>query len=335
MTTLDFRRNDLEAIAKNILDMHPDPVPYFRLLRDVLQQEPNETAYCAAKEGLQKSKWVMQLESSQLADGTWGRFHTRDSQVKQPFPTTELAIAIALDLGLDKHNSTLQRVLPVLLTYMDGTQTWPDPPEKHDNPRAWFIHTQHFSAATLALIEQHHPHLDAFWELWTEALQETFRSGVYDRQREIAVLNKLLDCRTKNPVPFHKRYPLLILSATHNQLPEDLERKMLDYVMHKPAGIYYVYEKNISSLLPILSKDFWGWFRAHKLLSRFRLWKTLSIDAVNWIWSQQTEDGFWDGGNNIARKPYTSFPLSESWRQPKNRIIDSTVEVLGLLSKAC
>jgi len=45
------------------------------------------------------------LKCSQMADGTWGRFHTRDSRVKQPFPTTESAIATALDLGEALHNA--------------------------------------------------------------------------------------------------------------------------------------------------------------------------------------------------------------------------------------
>lgn len=137
----------------------------------------------------------------------------------------------------------------------------------------------------------------------------------------------------RNPVPFHVRYPLLILSATNNQLSGDLERKMLDYVMHAPSGIYYVYQQEISVLSPILSKSFWGWFRAHQLLSRFCLWRELSTEAVNWIWSQRTEEGLWDLGSKVARKPYAGFPLAESWRQPKNRVIDCTVEALGLLSK--
>ena len=182
-------------------------------------------------------------------------------------------------------------------------------------------------------IDRFHPQLDAFWSLWAQALHDAFQSGSYDRMREIAALNELLDCRMKNPVPFHKRYPLLILSATRHQLSDDLERKMLDYVMHTPSGIYYVYEKNISINPPILSRDFGGWLRAHQLLSRFRLWTTLATEAVNWIWAQRTDEGFWDVGSSIARKPWTSFPLSESWRRPKNRIIDSTVEILGLLSK--
>jgi len=56
------------------------------------------------------------------------------------------------------------------------------------------------------------------------------------------------------------------------------------------------------------------------------------MDAVNWIWAQRTPEGFWGLGSRIGRKPWTSFPLSESWRRRQNRVIDCTVEVLSLLS---
>jgi hypothetical protein len=331
---LDFNENDLKTTAEKILELHPDPVPHFRLLRDVLRLDPANPVCQAAKTNLLESKWIAQLKSSQWTDGTWGRFHTQDSSVKQPFPTTESAITTALDLGLDRHDPVLQKVLAVILDYVDGKTSWPDHPEKHDNPLAWFVWVKHFSAAVLALIDKHHPRLDEYWDLWSEALKSAFRSGEYDRQSEITALNSLLKCRMKNPVPFHKKYPLLILSATGNQLSGDLERKMLDFVMNAPSGIYYVYGKDISVLPSIHSRDFWNWCRAHLLLSRFRLWQELSTEAVNWIWAQRSAQGFWDLGSKIYRKPFTSFPLSESWRRPENRIIDSTVEMLGLLSRS-
>ncbi|MBN2004217.1 MAG: hypothetical protein JXA21_12750 [Anaerolineae bacterium] len=331
---LNFTQNNLKTMAEKILEMRPDPIPRFRLVRDVLRLDPGDAVYRDAESAAKESKWVALLRDAQLADGTWGRFHTQDSRLKQPFPTTEVAIAIALDSGLDKHTLLLQKTIGTIVEYVDGETVWPDTPEKHENPLAWYVWGRHFSAAVLALIDRQHPRLDEFWNLWAEAMRAAFHSGSYDRQKEIEVLNLLLECRMKNPVPFHKKYPLLILSATNNRLPEALERQLLDFVVNSPEGIYYVYAKTIHAPVPpILSKDFWHWFQAHKLLSRFPLWRTMSEDAVNGIWAQRTGDGLWDLGGKIARKPFTSFPLSEAWRRPENRLIDSSVEILTLLSK--
>ena len=51
-TMLNFTQRDLEAKAENLLTMHPDPVPRFRFLRDVLWLEPMDTAYRAANKNL-------------------------------------------------------------------------------------------------------------------------------------------------------------------------------------------------------------------------------------------------------------------------------------------
>jgi hypothetical protein len=330
---LNFTPNDLKASAEKILALHPDPVPRFRLLRDVLHLDPASADYRQAENALQGSKWIALLQNSQCPDGTWGRFHTQDTRVKQPFVTTEAAITTALDSGLDQHSPILQKVQGVLVEYVDGKISWPDPPEKHDNPLVWYVWVRHYSAAVLSKINPRHPSLDEFWNIWAEAVKASFHSGIYDRQSEIETLNSLLKCRMKNPVPFHTKYPLLILSATDRQLPGNLERMLLDFVVHAPMGIYYVYDKAISMQPAILSKGFWGWFRAHQLLSRFPLWKQLAQDALNGLWAQRTLQGFWDLGSKVYRKPYSSFPLSKTWRHSENRMIDCSVEILGLLSR--
>jgi len=331
MVSLSYTSNDLQAIAEKILDLHPDPVPRFRLLRDVLRLDPASPVYQQAQAALQDTGVVRLLESSQLPDGTWGRFHTQDTSVKQPFATTEAAIAAALVSGLDMHSPILIKTQAAILDYMSKKTCWPDPPEKHDNPLAWYVGVPHYSAAVLSQIDPFHPGLEPFWNLWAEAVQLAFQSGSYDRQKEIEALNVLMNCRMKRPVPFHSKYPMLILSATRNQLPADLERRVLEFVMQYPPGIYYTYDRPIHTPPGIQDKHFWGWTQAHLLLSRFRLWKEMAVDALNGIWAQRDEHGFWDLGNKMARKPFTNFPLSESWRRPVNRIMDYTVEMMSLL----
>lgn len=331
---LDFTLKDLKAAAGKILALNPDPVPRFRLLRDVLHANPASNDYRRAEKSLQTSKWIALLKSSQQPDGTWGRFHSQDTTVKQPFLTTEAAVATALACGLDGRSPILRKLQKTLLKYMDGRLCWPDPAEKHDNPQAWFdVVVPYLSAGVMAQIERCHPRLEKYWAVWAEAVKIAFQSGKYDRRKEIEALNRLQKCRRKNPGPFHVKYPLLILSATEHRLPASLERRLLDFVLHFPSGIYYIYDKKISEPSPISSKRFWGWFQAHKLLSRFRLWRELAEDAVNWIWAQRTEDGFWDLGRKVYRRPHSSFPLSESWRRPENRKIDCSVEMLVLLAE--
>ncbi len=326
-----FTQRDLITAAEQLLEMKPDPVPRFRLLRDVLRLDPSDPVCRQAESALQQSKWVNGLREAQLPDGTWGRFHTRDSRLRSPFPTTEIAITLALAYGLDLQSPILDRAAGKILEYVKGRSTWPDPAEKHDNPLAWGVWVRHFSAAVLAQMDKHHPALDEFWHLWAEVVTASFHSGSYDRDVEIKALNRLTNCRMKDPVPFSRKYPLLILSATGNRLPEALEKNVLGTLLRAPEGIYYVCPGPLNALPPISSRTFWSWMQGHALLSRFPLWKTMCAETANWIWSQRTENGFWDLGGTISRKPFTRFPLSESWKRPENRLIDSSVEILDLL----
>lgn len=48
---LDFTRADLRNTAERLLTMHPDPVPRFRLLRDVPRLDPEDALYREAERG--------------------------------------------------------------------------------------------------------------------------------------------------------------------------------------------------------------------------------------------------------------------------------------------
>jgi hypothetical protein len=84
----------IEEAAKKILTGNPDTVVRFRLLRDVLRRPPDSAEVTRAKTNLSKSRWVQELQKEQWDDGSWGRFHTEDTSVKQKIATTEVGRSI-------------------------------------------------------------------------------------------------------------------------------------------------------------------------------------------------------------------------------------------------
>jgi hypothetical protein len=328
---INYTKQDLVNIANKLLEMDPDPVPHFRLLRDILKVDQESRSYIEAKAAVQQSKWVRLLQDSQLDDGTWGRFHTQNTRVKQTFPTTETAIATALACGLDKDSDLLKATVSFILDHLDGKTTWTDPPEKHDNPDAWPVGIRHISAANLALIDNAHPYLDEFWTYWVKTASAAFASGQYDRKAEIQTRNDLDNIKRKNPGAFHTKYHLILLSSTAKTLPINLERLILDYVMDAPHGIYYTYEKHINIFPAIHARWFVSWLLAHKLLSRFPTWRKVGSPALNWIWDQRSPEGFWNFTGYRPWKPVSYLPVSENWRKRKNRVIDCTLLALDVL----
>lgn len=329
--TLVFNQISTGALAHKILDLRPDPAPRLRLLRDVLRCPPEDGDVRQAEQEVAQSKWVTELAQHQQPDGTWGRFHSQDSQVKTPFPTTEYAIRRALALGLDRHSPILQKAAAFIADHLDGNSTWSDPPEKHDDPRVFPYNIRSISAGMLALIDREHALLEPLWQHWAKLLAAAFAEGDYNPRTELACQQELSGISSKRLMPFHVYYPLLILSATRNMLPLDLEDQMLAYLLHKPDGIYYIGDLRLDTLPRLDDPKFFDWLYGHEVISRFERWKAFAPHFMNWLWSQRGANGLWRMGPGVAHS--YAFPMSESWRNPENRDIDCSVRILCLFQR--
>lgn len=82
---------DVRDLAYRLLDSNPHPIPRFRTLRDILRVPQQDSEYKLLQQAVADSSFVKELAQSQETNGTWGRFHTRDTKSKRKFPTTEMA----------------------------------------------------------------------------------------------------------------------------------------------------------------------------------------------------------------------------------------------------
>jgi hypothetical protein len=80
-------------------------------------------------------------------NGTWGRFHSRDSSLKSRFPTSEIAIRRDLALGLEKDNPVLEQAVKFLQKVLEGKAAWSDRLEKSEG---WPIMFDAVTSGTLA-----------------------------------------------------------------------------------------------------------------------------------------------------------------------------------------
>ena len=129
---------------------------------------------------------------------------------------------------------------------------------------------------------------------------------------------------------------MILLAPTDkvSYISDTADQALVDYCMNYAEQIYYVYNCKISDFVPIEikrkdSRDFCHWLRALSLISQFKGWMRYKDRYNDWILKQRNEEGFWE----LPRKPNRyDFPLSDSWRSRKNRIIDSTIMVLRFLN---
>lgn len=320
-----MRAARIPEIAARILESNPDPVVRLRLQRDVLQIPAPELL--AAKEGVNANPWVQQLAAEQHPDGSWGRFHSRDSKAKQKIITTEFGMARGLALGLDASHPLFCRAVDYLTQLLRGALEFPDRPENNDR---WPVGVQLFVAASLAQLKPNHPFLDPPWELWAEIVGRTFASGTYDPEAEIRAHHELTGATVKDSyLVLNNKYTLALLSARLDDLPPKLAASLLDWVWEYPRGLGYV--GGVPSSLPVNASpgEMDRWFSTHELLAHFPGWKKRAGRLVTWLWAQQDPEGLWNLG---PRSPGSHvFPLSANWRKPQHRKFDWTTRVLTLL----
>ncbi len=330
---MNLTQNQVTQTANDLLSLHPQPIPRFRLLRDVLQRSPGDPALQQARQSAFQHPHVAELYETQEENGVWGRFHTQDTTVKKRFVTSECAIERALALGLDKDSPLLQRTIRFLTAHIAGQPCWSDPPEKHDNPLLFPYFTRLVSAANLALIDHDHPLLDEPRRVMVDMLIISFRSGTFRAEDAVRARTEVTGILSKTPEGFLLcKYGLVILSSAGQALPQDLEDCLLGYVFQNPKGVYYLFDKNLQVSLPIDHPKFVCWLATQEVLSRFAGWKRHAAQAIEWIWSQCNADGFWDFGSRAWKGNY--FPLSGDWRRKEDRLVDCTVRILALLRRS-
>jgi hypothetical protein len=327
-----FHLDEITCLAESLLAKNPDPIPRFRLIRDVLALPNTDPRWIESQRAAAKSPWVVELEDTQQENGTWGRFHSQDTTVRQRFVTTECAVQRALLLGLDKNSDLLKRAAAYMVRHLCGEEEWSDPPEKHDG---WPVNIRFVTAATLSRIDPDHPELEPIWKVWAEITSRTFHGGEYDAGAEAQAHRDLLGIRSKHKyLKLWMMYPFLILSSTRHRLPDDLEAALLNWSWTHEQGMYYAYSQRLDQFPAIGSHHFLSWLVAIELLARFKTWReTMGRDALAWLWEQRNRGGLWDLGPKVSRLPH--FPLSDGWRKPLNRQIDSSTRILTLLRCSC
>ncbi len=318
----------IRDLAWRILELDLTPVVRYRLLHDVLCLSSENPEVAKVKKKLDESPHLQVLGAEQRLDGSWGRFHSRDSSIRHRIPTTEVGIERALALGLDTSHPILKRASEYLCAILEGRVDFPDPPEKNER---WAIGVRLFTAALLARVAPQMPILDREWCLWAEVVCRTFIDGEYDPRAELFALREQTGLKDVGYLRLANKYHLMVLSKKENELPPRVLSALLKWLWQKETGIGYLGQP-LHQLPPNRKPAALNaWFASLELLSHFSGWHEVAEEAITWLWSQQGKSGFWDFGPLPPNS--TVLPLSDTWRRRLTRKLDWTVRTLVLLSK--
>jgi len=320
----EFKENNMEKTndiiiqtVDKLLEMEPDPIPKFILLRDFKNISKTSTEYKKLYKEVLSSQFVKDIENSQEKLGYWGAFHG----------DTEAIIRRCLALGLENDHQCLRKVKSFIMNVLRKKDFWHQRFEKQDNPKWW---TDMFmplvSASMLSLIDNKNPLLEEYKDIWLNFAEKAFMNGVYNKTDEAIAQYNFFKIKTKRSIPFYNYYSILLLTSDEKFIPKHLDKLMVDYCINDENGMYYVYDHK-----PLIKKSikdhaqFCYWLRCHSILSRFNNYQKYRNDNILWLLNEKNESGLWKIDKKVKLQ---MFPLSNSWRKEKNKIIDSTIFIL-------
>lgn len=313
--------DNIYAIVDRILDMNPDPIPLFVLLKEFKDITPNNPEYISLYDQVCNHRFIKSYEEAQNEQGFWPPFHGY----------TEGVIRKLLSFGLDKEHVCLKTVSDYLVKVLNNEEEW-NQYEKQDNP-LWFpkMFVPLVSAAMLSLIDKNHPMLEKPRHQWAYIAKESFAGGYYDMDKNIDAISDCFELSTKRPITPFNYYCLILLASgeSSSYLDRTTDQALTDFCMNEASAIGYVYNNKPSDMIEISvqnrdSRDFWHWIRALSLISQFHGWSSYKDKYCDWILSQANRDGLWEFPKKF------DFTLSNSWRG-KNKVIDSSVYIAKML----
>ena len=274
-------------------------------------------------------KIAREIIELQNADGTWGHVFHSLAQPNKKYPLTmEQALRRLKILGFTINDVPIRKAVDCMISCLQGVRKIDNYWEKTLD---WELFTQLMLATWVKVFEPENETALQVAVRWAKVFEEGFKSGEYSERDYFGAYQQEFDCerRAGNVVSFSPFYHLQLLQGV---ISEEVEKRLVDYVLSKADGIYYVYDKSLCELpKEFASRESARYLAAIELLSGYKSAKERLKFVVAWLEDNQEQNGQWDLGAKAKDNIY--LPLSDSWTKAEYRKADCTEWIVAILNK--
>lgn len=272
-------------------------------------------------------KWATEIISLQNTDGTWGdMFHSLCPPNRRYPMTTEQALRRLRILGFTIKDEPVHKAIDCMTACLRGDRKIDDYWKKSHN---WHLFTKLMLSTWVRIFESDNDAAFNFAKQWANIISKAFENGDYNDAAYIEAYISEFNLKPKGTRErdFVDFYHLNLLKGI---LTYDIENSMLDYVISKPDGIYYIYDKPINEPPKVFaSKETVRYLEAVEILSGYKSAREKLDFVTTWLENNRNSNGQWDLG--IKAKDNVHFPLSDSWRNSSDRINDCTYRIKNII----
>lgn len=340
-----YTLNEIAGLGYKLLEQNPSVVQKYRILKDIIGIDRDSKEFMEVRKEFFSSEQYLELESARESHGMWGQYHTENTKVKRVFKTTEVAMKRCQSLGLDKEDNIIKELLESIIRMFKEEIPYPD---SHEVTNAWMNMGFRWPLfGGIAQLDRFNPVLDKPWHIIAELVTGSFKSGSFSQKDHDETfmklaLGELTNAQKKrlSTIQFIGTggWPLMV-SATKNNLPYDIERKYIDWLINKPEGIYGRSPHPYKDMPAISEGDFMGYMRVQSLLAPFKAWKEgYGEEVFSNIRAAALDDGLWYPGRGTKSlyglKSYEMHQLAGNWRNPLDAKIDFSIFILAFIKRA-
>lgn len=275
------------------------------------------------------SKDAAHIISLQNEDGTWGQmFHSLSLPNKKNELTTEQALRRLMILGFTIDDAPVRKAVDCMTACLRGERKIDSYWEKTHN---WDLFTQLMLSTWIKIFEPDNAPALQFAKRWAKVIDAAFETGIYNHGAYMdAYIHEFgSKPRGSRELDFADFYHIHLLQGV---LSLETENILLNYLIAKETGIYYVYSKPINKLPDIFESRDTSWYLAAvEILSGYQCAKEKLGFVIDWLERNRDSNGGWDLGTKAKDNIY--LPLSDSWRSKTHRKADCTYRVSSILEK--
>jgi len=272
------------------------------------------------------SKKVLALQSEQWDDGSWGRFHTQNTKLKQKCRTTEMAAFVINWYGLPRGFQITDNLCAYMERLLEDLSLWPDAWEKNK----WFKPAvPQFVASRLSLFGSNNNAYKNEVKKCVSILGHGFSNGEYSAEAVDIYASEMLGTPINGSyIGLNSINTISLFANNTDAISNELQSAYIKWLHDSTEKIGYLII-SLSQFPDTLNNnsEIDNFLVSMQYLSQFCGFNEEYKKEIGWILSKQDKDGFWDFGDVFGGRK-----LSNQWRKDIDRKIDHTIFILGILN---
>jgi len=182
-------------------------------------------------------KAIKKLADEQHSDGSYGRFHTMNSKLKQSIPTTQAAVWLMYDNSLTRDNEICNKTCLYMEHLLNNLSQWPDAWEGNK----WFKYAVPlFIASSLALFGSEDKKYREVCNIWINILVKAFEVGDYSKEKINATSKVSLGVEIDGSyIGLHSLNNIALYAYNIDYIPVEIQRAYIKWLHNYDRVIAY------------------------------------------------------------------------------------------------